>query len=84
MSMILLAGSTSFLEMKKIHLSLARKVINAVKDGRINELPPHKGPAYKLGKDVMDLLSDLFFSHNALSQHNADGQISRQQYISVL
>ena len=65
-------------------LILSQEVINAVKEGKINEAPPKKGRDYRLGQETMDLLSDLLFSHNALSQHNADGQLSRQQYISAL
>ena len=62
----------------------SREIVNAVKEGRINVAPPKKGHGYRLGEEVMHLLADLFFSHNAISQHDADGQLSRQQLISVL
>ena len=70
--------------MKNDPLILSQEVITAVKKGKINELPPKLGRNYKLGKEIMDCLSDLYFSHNAISQHNVDGQLSRQQYISML
>ena len=65
-------------------LILSHEIVVAVKEGRVNKSPPKQGPKYRLGEEVMALLSDLFFSHNALSQHIASGQMSRQQYASVL
>ena len=80
----IVSGVNNLFGKKNDPLITSREVSIAVKGGRINKPPLKKGPESRLGEEVMQLLADLFFSHNALSQHNAHGQLSGQQYISVL